>query len=191
MPCSARPGCSLPPTTHLPVKSGARVTSSFHTRAVQSPRVRKYLGAKGFLWGGASKDGRRFGTTSGTSWGSCAYHVPMSVVLVAHALLPCCSCLLPVHMEAAIADPQACLAALPRPAVAHAHLLTPYTGPWWPAKLLPTRSAGFLALRLQLSTTPCSVPTMNLVGPAWAWRGQEAVARMWWAGGKGLRGSLD
>ena len=47
------------------------------------------------------------------------------------------------------------------------HLHTLQTGPWWPEKLLPTLSAGFLALRLQVSTMPCSVPTINLVGPAW------------------------
>ena len=43
-----------------------------------------------------------------------------------------------------------------------------YTGPWWPEYVTPTRSAGVLALRLQLMTVPCSVPTMNLVGPATA-----------------------
>lgn len=35
-----------------------------------------------------------------------------------------------------------------------------------PGYTVPTRSWGFLARRLQERTVPCSVPTMNLVGPA-------------------------
>ena len=31
--------------------------------------------------------------------------------------------------------------------------------------MVPILSAGFLALRLHMITTPCSVPTINLAGP--------------------------
>ena len=41
-----------------------------------------------------------------------------------------------------------------------------YTGPWCPWYAAPTRSCGFFALRLHIKTVPCSVPIMNLVGPA-------------------------
>ena len=39
-----------------------------------------------------------------------------------------------------------------------------YIGPWWPVKAAVILSCGFLALRLQERITPCSVPTINLVG---------------------------